>query len=245
MILFAMKNFWSYISNNKIAVGCTGGIVYVYDTAGTELAKFRDLSYAYRPLLSPDGTLLAVKSTAGLLAFYSLTDMRLLKKFRFTPLDGCQDGNMCFSPDGTELFNIEVSEAGDARITVYSVKNFSSVAELCNKKEAVPLAIERNGNALYILGGKRDSNDILCSYFTARLDDKALREIHPVSDKDADLCRGFVHLQNCGFTKKAKEWSALRYAGYDLTGIEQKDYSIFRLWKEWAFLDYPVRSKNN
>ena len=66
-----------------------------------------------------------------------------------------------------------------------------------------------------------------------------------ISDKDADLCRGFVHLQNCGFTKKAKEWSALRYAGYDPTGIEQKDYSIFCLWKEWAFLDYPVRSKNN
>lgn len=240
-----MKNFWSYIFNDKFAVGCTGGTVYVYDTTGTELAKFRDLSYAYLPLLSPDGTLLAVKSTAGLLAFYSLTEMRLLKKFRFTPLDGCQDGNMCFSPDGTELFNIEVSGAGDARITVYSVKNFLPVAELSNEKETVPISIEKNGNALYILGGRRDNDDILCNYFTARLDDKVLREIRPVSDKDADLCRGFVHLQNCGFTKKANEWSALRYAGYDLAGIEQKDYSVFRLWKERAFSDYPRTQKNN
>ena len=238
-----MKNFWSYIDNGKFAVGCTGKTVHVYDSAGTELAKFRDLSYAYLPLFSPDGTLLAVKSTAGLLAFYTLAELRLLKKFRFTPLDGCQDGNMCFSPDGSELYNIEVSEAGDARITVYSVKNFLPVADVHKEKEIVPIAVERDGDALYILGGKRDSDDILCHYFTARLDNHTLRESRPVSDKDADLCREFVHLQNCGFTKKAEEWSALRYAGYDLTGIEKKDYSVFRLWKEREFSDYPPNIK--
>lgn len=194
-----MKNFWSYIDNGKFAVGCTGKTVHVYDSAGTELAKFRDLSYAYLPLFSPDGTLLAVKSTAGLLAFYTLAELRLLKKFRFTPLDGCQDGNMCFSPDGSELYNIEVSEAGDARITVYSVKNFLPVADVHKEKEIVPIAVERDGE--------------------------------------------FVHLQNCGFTKKAEEWSALRYAGYDLTGIEKKDYSVFRLWKEREFSDYPPNIK--
>ena len=25
-----MKSFWSYVSNGKYAVGCTGGTVYVY-----------------------------------------------------------------------------------------------------------------------------------------------------------------------------------------------------------------------
>lgn len=239
-----MKNFWSYIHNDKFAVGCTGRTVYLYDHTGTELAKFCDLSYAYLPLLSPDGTLLTVKSTAGLLAFYSLTEVRLLKKFRFTPVDGCQDGNMCFSSDGTVLYNIETSGKGDAQITAYSVKNFSPVAELCQESEVVPLAIERKGNALYILGGRRGNDDVLCHYFTARLDGNVPREIRHASDKDAGLCSGFVDLQNCGFTKKAKEWSSLHYAGYDLTGIEQKDYSVFRLWKERAFSDYPPNTKN-
>ena len=126
-----MKSFWSYISDAEHSVGCTGGIAYVYDGEGKEIAKFRDLSYAYLPLISPDGSMLAIKSTAGRLAVYSLRELRLLKKFRFVPVDGCQDGNMCFSPDGALLYNLEdTTGAGDIRIAVYSTADFAPVAWL-------------------------------------------------------------------------------------------------------------------
>lgn len=41
-----MKNFWSYIQNDRFAVGCTGQSVYVYNPEGRELARFRGLKYA-------------------------------------------------------------------------------------------------------------------------------------------------------------------------------------------------------
>ena len=47
-----MKNFWSYIENGKYSIGCTGQTVYVYDQNGTELAKFKDLPYAYKAAFS-------------------------------------------------------------------------------------------------------------------------------------------------------------------------------------------------
>ncbi len=110
--------------------------------------------------------------------------------------------------------------------------------------QIVPLALEYS-SSLFMLAGKRDDAcGVLCNYFTAVLKENAPNDVRPVSETDADLCRGFVGLRDRGFTKKAKQWSGLYYSGYDLNGIEQKDYSIARLWKERTFSNPPAKNKS-
>ena len=104
-----MRSFWSYIKNDKYAVGCTGQTVYVYDNAGAELAKFRDIIYAYMPMFFPNQNKFLVKSTDGRLAVYSLDELRLIKKFRFSKVDCAQDDGFCFSRDGRYFYNLERS----------------------------------------------------------------------------------------------------------------------------------------
>lgn len=38
-----MPQFWSCIGNDQFNIGCTGQTVYVYDKAGKELARFKEL----------------------------------------------------------------------------------------------------------------------------------------------------------------------------------------------------------
>ena len=47
------KPFVSLIANDQYQIGCTGQTVYLLDTAGSELAKFKDMTYAYYPALHP------------------------------------------------------------------------------------------------------------------------------------------------------------------------------------------------
>lgn len=42
-----MRRFWSFYQNESYQVGCSGRTVYIYDKAGNELAKFRDIPFAY------------------------------------------------------------------------------------------------------------------------------------------------------------------------------------------------------
>ena len=71
-----MRNFISYIKNDKYAIGCTGQTVYVYDSEGTEIAKFKDLPYAYTSAFSPNGDIFVIKTTEGRLAIYSLETLK-------------------------------------------------------------------------------------------------------------------------------------------------------------------------
>ena len=86
-----MPSFWSYIGNDRFNIGCTGQTVYVYDKAGKELARFKDLIYAYLPVISPRGDHFVVKTTDGRMAVYSLETLSLVKKFRYSKVDGAQD----------------------------------------------------------------------------------------------------------------------------------------------------------
>lgn len=100
------RKFTGFVRNDRFQVGCTGGTVYVFDAEGRELAKFRDIRYGYTPLLCPGKDLLVVKSTAGMLAFFDLAELRLLKKLR-VGFDGAQDDGFAFSPDGRYLYDLE------------------------------------------------------------------------------------------------------------------------------------------
>ena len=42
-----MKKFYGYYDNGNFRVGCSGASVYVYDQNDTELARFKDIKYAY------------------------------------------------------------------------------------------------------------------------------------------------------------------------------------------------------
>lgn len=47
-----MRKFWGFYKNESYSVGCNGGTVYIYDSTGTELAKFRDFPYLILQLLN-------------------------------------------------------------------------------------------------------------------------------------------------------------------------------------------------
>ena len=121
-----MRSFWAYVSNGTVSVGCTGQMVYVYDANGNELAKFKDMKYAYLPVISPDGKQLVVKSTEGRLAVYSLETLSLIHIFRFSKVNVAQDDGCCFSSDGTRFYNIE--RQGDdlhTALAIYDTADFA------------------------------------------------------------------------------------------------------------------------
>ena len=55
-----------------------------------------------------------------------------------------------------------------------------------------------------------------------------------VTEKEFDLYSGFKDLQSRGFTEKFKEWSSLKFEGFDLADIESRNYSIKLLFKHYT-----------
>lgn len=241
-----MPRFWGYISNGQYSIGCTGQTVYVYDSKGTELAKFKDIKYGYTPLFSPNGEKFVVKSTEGRLAIYSLTEMRLLKKFRFTKDDGGQDYNMCFSPDGTLFYNVEVhpKPGKPGRITfsigIYETDNFTLLKHLFLNDTAIdPIAVEwdTESNTLYILA-KYKQEDEHNSAVVAILEEGTLCDPYRISKKEYEFYRGYLHTAGMGFTKQSKEWSSLKYLGYDLDKVQSESHALSELWLKHALLEH-------
>ena len=75
-----MKKFWTYIKNEKFALGCTERAVYLYDAVGKELAQFKDISHCGKAAFSPDGDTFVVKSTGAYFAVYSAEKAALIKR---------------------------------------------------------------------------------------------------------------------------------------------------------------------
>ena len=96
---------------NKYDIYLTSKTVYIFNKDGREIKKFKDLDYGYMGCVSPNEDLLVVKSSSGRIAVYSLDELELIKKFRFSKIDGSQDDNFIFSPDGKYIFNIERHES--------------------------------------------------------------------------------------------------------------------------------------
>ncbi len=219
-----MKNFWGYIKNNRFAIGCTGQTVYVYDDRGNELKKFSDITYAYTPMFCPKKNIFIVKSTVGRLAVYSLDTMQLFKKFRFSKVDGGQDDGFCFSNDGKYFYNIECHI--NSLITyrsIYDTSNFERIKQLfVNDKLQVLSHIEQDSysSSLFVLGFMRGNHGVFDYGFVAELHNEKLINITKLTDEKYDFIRGYKHLELSGFTSKAKEWSGLKYSGYDLSNIE-------------------------
>lgn len=237
------KKFWTFIGNGKYDIGLTGSTVYVYDKNGTELAAFKDLNYAYSAVISPIGDIFVVKTTDGRMAIYSFEPLRLMKKFRFSKIDGGQDENMVFSPDGRYLYNIESHTIGSKTLLAkYSTDDFSLVCQLFSDKERFRLSAveyDENTDCYYALGILYNPDTKMANaWFAARIVDDELVDVRYVNVAESDFYNAVNHLKVMGYTEKAFEWSAFRYKKeYDdrykisLDEIKAMNYSLARLWE--------------
>lgn len=209
-----MKKFWGYIKNEKFAIGCTGQTTYVYDADGNEIAKFKDIVYAYTPMFCPNKNIFVVKSTDGWLAFYSLDTVALLKKVHFAKNIGAQDEGFCFSPDGRYLFNIEKPVNSLAtELVVYETENYQVKQRLFQGEQIMVLShIEYDVEeaSYYIVGFIRGDNGVMSYGFVSQLLNNRLINLKRISDKEYDYITAYKHLELMGFTNKALEWSVLK-----------------------------------
>lgn len=236
------KKFWTFIGNNKYDIGLTGSTVYVYDKQGTELATFKDLTYAYNAVISPLGDIFVVKTTDGRMAVYSFEPLKLIKKFRFSKIDGGQDDNMVFSPNGKYLYSIE-SHATNSKnlLAKYNTSDFSLTSQLFADKERFRLSsIEYNetNDCYYVLGILYSPETKMANkWFVSRLVNDELVDIRYVAESDKDFYREVNRLKIMGFTEKAFQWSSFRYKKeYDdkykisLDEVKKLNCSLAKLW---------------
>ncbi len=219
-----MPSFWSYITNGKYSIGCTGQTVYIYDEKGNEKARFKDLTYAYNAEISPDSDKIVVKTTEGILAVYSLEKMSLIKKFRFSKVDGGQDAGFCFSADGKFFFNLE--SHGDGRehcLSVYETENFTLVKKLFSDEDMYIPCIEYDEKydtyfVIGILYRKFRRN----KYFAAEFRDDSLQNMTFIGEKEYGFYHNFKDLEKSGFTQKSYRWSYMDESLEDLSSQTRK-----------------------
>lgn len=223
-----MKKFWSYIENDKYSVGCTGQTVFIYDKNGNELAKFKDLPYAYKLAFSPLGNIFIVKTTEGRLAVYSLETLSLIKKFRYSKVDGAQDDGFCFSSDGKYFINVE--RQGDdlhSAISIYDTSDFSRQSQLLLDENIMISHIELVDGEYYVLGFLRGTDRVLSNCFVGKFVDNEIKDIVFISEQEHEFYEDYLDLKLMGFTEKAYEWDRFEIA---LDKLKTVKHSLERLW---------------
>ena len=225
-----MKNFWGYTTNGEYSVGCTGQTVYLYDKENNEINKFKDIIYAYSPVISPNGKIFVVKSTDGRLAAYSLETLSLIKKFRFSKVDGAQDDGFCFSPDGKFFINIE-RQKDDllSAISVYDTTDFSLTNQVLLGEDMMldHIEFDKATKKYYILGFMRNANHVIDHGFVAEFEDNQIKNITAISESEYDFYRSYKHLEIMGFSKKAYEWS---YMNCELDKLKAMNHTLANLY---------------
>lgn len=252
------KPFVSLIANDRYQIGCTGQTVYVLDASGNELAKFKDMTYAYYPALHPGGEIAAVYSNKGIMAVYSLSERRLIRKFRVSAENDTQTDRIpCFSPDGKYLYHIE-GRKGDSlnsRLSVYSTEDYRPVLRLFEKGQKNVfdcMEFDRDTATLFLLGyfRKEDRND----YFVARLIGQSLQDVKLLDFRIHDFYQSAIYKKQTGFTQESFRWSEFAFMpgvkvdlertldqpvdlgpsdrDYTLNDLKQMDLSLARLWEE-------------
>ena len=228
-----MRNFGGYVSNGEFSVGCTGRTVYIYDKDNNELGQFKDITYGYKPLISPDGKMVAVKSTEGRFAVYSLETVSLIKKFRFSKVDGAQDDNFCFSPDSKFLINLERQiDSLHSAISVYDTIDFSLVNQIILSRDMMLSNIEydEESASYYVLGFERGADRCASKFFVAQLVDLQIVNITYIPEEENWSYRYNKSLKISGFTKKANEFSRSNYA---LEDLKPKKRSLAELYNRY------------
>ncbi|MDE6780008.1 MAG: hypothetical protein K2J40_00920 [Ruminococcus sp.] len=214
-----MRKFWGFYKNESYNVGCSGGTVYIYDSNGTELKKFRDFPYAYKAAFMPDSNIIAVKSTAGYIGFYDLEKLSLIKKHIVTRR-GAQDEGFVFSSDGKFFYNIEKPILStQTQLGIYETASFNKINTLFadNKKMVLQhLEIDKETGICYVLGFMRDGIGIFDYGFAGVFDyEKQIIDNIRVIDKGYGYLKGYKDWELSGFTDKSLEWN------YSLKDLEE------------------------
>ena len=220
-----MKHFWGFYQNEFYRVGCTGGAIYIYDKAGNEIARFKDFPYVYTAAFMPERNIIAVKSTEGILGFYDLDMLSLLKKITVTKIGG-QDEGFGFSPDGSFFYNIESPTCSiRTQLGVYETRTFSKVCTLFSENKRMMLEhLEFDDNTCYLLGYMRNDEDMFDYGFVAVFDteSKAVKNIRAIDRKQHDYLSDYKHWELSGFTEKSLKWSSLKLLEHiDRTSIKE------------------------
>ncbi len=226
-----MRNFWGYVSNGEFSVGCTGRTVFIYDKDNNEIGQFKDITYGYTPMISPDGKTVVVKSTEGRFAVYSLETFSLIKKFRYSKCDYSQDDGFCFSPDSKFLINVErqIDDLHSA-ISVYDTTDFSLVGRMCFDKNIMLHDIEYDvaSDSCYVLGFERFEHEN--KGFVAQVVDLQLNNITYVSREDYKLYHCYKDMEIMGFTSKKYKWT---FSDYSLEELKAMNCSLAGLYKRY------------
>lgn len=228
-----MKRFIGYTTNGNFSVGCTGQTVYLFDKNNTEIGKFKDIIYAYTPILSPDGKIFVVKSTAGMLAVYSLETFSLIKKFRFSKVDGAQDDGFCFSDDGKQFVNIE-RQKDDLHyaISIYNTSDFSLVKRVLfdDFTALIHIEFDENTNTYYVLGFMRDLDGVFDYGFVATFEENEIRNVTPVTEKEYEFYKSYKDLEMMGFTENAIESACMEG---EISELKSAKYSLEDLYAHY------------
>lgn len=212
-----MKKSWGFYDNGQYKVGSNGTTMYLYDAESHELAKFKDIPYAYNGAFKPGSNIFVLRSTEGRLAVYDCDEQKLVCKFRFSKVDGAQDDGFCFSPDSRYFFNVERFPTDlCTRLSIYETQSFKPVKRLFEGEISLVLNhIEYNPvqKQYHVLYFTRDNQGLYRQGHIGALIDDQLVPLHSISQKSYDFLRSYKSLQRFGFTERAMEWSGLRYAG--------------------------------
>lgn len=225
-----MKNFWGYYENENYAVGCTGGSVYVYNRDGEELARFRDLTYAYTAKFMPGTNIIVVKTTEGHLAVYNLEQLQLVKKIFITGT-GAQDDGFAFSPEGNWLYNIERPVVSTrTRLAKYDTKHFE-VNEIWFEDDEdmvlTDIEFDAQTNACYLLGFMRDDEGVFDYGYVGEFTEGDIVNRKRLTEETYTYARDDKSWQAGGFTQKSLEWSSLKRG-------KTVPVSLQELWKNAA-----------
>ena len=213
-----MRKFWGFYDNGSFKVGCNGQTMYLYDAENHELAKFKDITYAYCGAFKPNSNMFILRSTEGRIAVYDCDEKKLLKKFRFSDVDYSQDDGFCFSPDGKYFLNIErIGSSIHTRLSIYETDTFSPIKRLFENDEQLAMSnIEYNpfDNQYSVLFFMRGNDGVYSQGYVGVLKEDSIIEEQPLSSKAYNFLQSYKSLQLSGFTEKSMEWSELHYAGY-------------------------------
>ena len=236
------KSFVSLIGNARYQVGCTGQTVYVMDTAGNELAKFKDIKYAYYPALHPGGEIAAVYSNEGIMAVYSLSKRQLIRKFRVSAEKDTQTDRVpCFSPDGKYLYHIE-GRKGDcfnSRLSVYSTADYRPVIRLFEQGQKtvfVCMEFDVDSGSLFLLGyfrGEKDNEH--CEHFVAQLSEQSLQNVKLLDRHTFDFYYTVIRIKQSGYTQYSYTWSNFTIISKIKEGI--KPSSEDHEPRDWGYFD--------
>ena len=229
-----MRSFWSFKGNGKYDIGCTGQTVFLYDKQGEELARFKDLKYAYKSEISPKGDIFAVKSNLGTIAVYSLDPPALIKKLRLPHMTD-SDENFCFSPDGTELYDLAMfTDKADSfpypAILIYDTSDFSLKDRISYPDRSVELlAIEYQNytDGIFLQGYFRNKHGIGVRPFVAKLKDRELKDHARITKEEELFYMQYINLRGSGFARKNYEWTFLTL---ELEKLKTAGHSLAKLW---------------